>query len=164
MSDHIPARPWQRLRRALARIVAPLAARTRRTLPISLPDAAAPPHPTGDTTMTTPAPRPPATPDPMIAAGRAPTSNRHTRHADDDWRAAATRAAREGRKVSDVVRELVAAYGAGTLDLPDTRPHPDAWACLACRSEEARRAAGWLTAPCPAHQPTTTPTPTRTDA
>lgn len=65
-------------------------------------------HSTGDRTMTRHAsdhePRPDA------------TSVRHLRIGNDEWRAAATRARREGWGLAAVVRELVRAYGAGELN------------------------------------------------
>lgn len=84
------------------------------------------------------------------------TSVRHVRIPDDVWRTAAARAEREGHGVAELVRALVTAYAAGQLDAPRPAAHPDAWACLACRSEEVAQGKAWLEAPCPAHRPTTT--------
>lgn len=60
---------------------------------------------------------PDSSPAPRPAGSSRP---RHIRHLDDDWRAAAARATREGYGVAELVRGLVAAYGAGEID--PTRP------------------------------------------
>ena len=104
-----PVRPWQTLRRNLARIVAPVAGRARRTLARSLPAATRAPHPTGDSTMSD------------------TSDHQHTEHATDQrhlrigrgaWRDAATRAREEGRALAELVTALADAYGAGAIALP----------------------------------------------
>lgn len=120
------ARPWRRVRRSAA-ATARVLVRATRTLARSLPAATRRrSHSTGDRPVPhpddTPTPRPPRARDTATrpAAADDRTSVRHVRIPDDAWRAAASRATREGYGVAELVRALVTAYGAGELEAPAT--------------------------------------------